>query len=145
MNFDLLYVDFSSKFEGIIAFIRIHHAQGILSGLTKFLGSHGEGIGCHLYTSLNAQNRSLQKPVIQAVIFLNNCNEKFLKILHSKDCIFKQMAGFWMYFHCPLTVCSVHYASVKDTVKVKGKPAIFTVNMFAVMLNHISFLLQIYI
>ena len=37
-----------------------------------------------------------------------------------------------MYFHCPLTVCSVHYASVKDTVKVKGKPAIFTVNMFAV-------------
>ena len=38
-----------------------------------------------------------------------------------------------MYFHCPLTVhiCSVHYASVKDIVKIKGKPAIFTVNIFA--------------
>ena len=56
------------------------------------------------------RNKSIEIPVIVAVVICNKYSDALVKKLQLKDCTFAQKAGFSMHFHCRLTadICSVH-------------------------------------
>ena len=64
------------------------------------------------------RNKSIEIPVIVAVVICNKYSDALVKKLQLKDCTFAQKAGFSMHFHCRLTVkvCSVEAKRIKKGV-----------------------------